>query len=314
MRLRMFGWLFEIIQRVRIGRVRALVTHAPTEVCVTNGKGSSSALQAVVAEDSYDRDMEASTLQKGGVVIIDSEIDFDEDPGMGEDPFAGADSSVRSKELARSAVQCKDTDITKAIKLMEEVVALNPTDQFMARLAYYYSLANERPRCLAIHAERLSRLSSKNARHYFDAKIGILDDARKAHSRFQDSKRAMLLEAECEFLRKVRKACEGIHSDAELENWRPFKGRTLKKELKILELNSINSAEAVEVLKAELIEVTKFYSSDLALLAELSRKLQQASVDKVKDEASQHEFETTWKRFASFDFSGQIKDRLEGRF
>jgi hypothetical protein len=308
----MFGWLFEIIQRTGAGRGPAVSARTDS---VSGGELKSSGMaESSVEVDSYDEGSEASLSQNKGVIVIDTEIEFDDVSSIIDDPFSGADSSVRAKELARSAVQCKEEDLVKAIKLMKEAVALNPTDQFMARLAYYYSLVNDKPRCLAIHAERLNRLSTKSPKHYFDAKIGILDDARKAHSRFQDSKRAILLEAECEFLRKVKKACEGIFSEEELENWRPFKGRALKKELKILELHSINSEEAVEALKRELVEVTKFYSSDLAHLAELARKLQKASADKVTDDASLHVFDAIWKRFASFDFSSQIKDRLEGGF
>jgi hypothetical protein len=307
----MFGWLYGIFEWVSAGRASA-----GRDVSFSDMDFQSSEVGAMspAKEGFHVQEPEAPGLQKGGVVIIESDIDFDSDRRVVDDPFADADTAVRAKELARSAVQCKDTDIVKAIKLMEEAVALHSTDPFMARLAYYYSLANEKPRCLAIHAERLNRLAMKNPKHYFDAKISILDDARKAHSRFQDSKRAILVEAECEFLHKVRKACEGIFSEEELENWRPFKGRTIKKELKVLELTTTNPEEILDVLKVELIEVTKFYSSDLALLADLARKLQQASVEKIKDETSQHDFEAIWKRFANFDFSGQIKDRLEGRF
>jgi len=249
-----------------------------------------------------------------GVVIIESDFDFDDDYNQINDPFAGADSTVRAKDLARTAVQCKDSDIPKAIKLMEEVVALHPSDKFLGRLAYYYSLANNKISCLATHAERLNRISLKTPKHYFDSKIGILEDARKAHSRFQESRRAILLEAECEFLRKVKKACEGIFSEEELESYRPFKGRILKKDLKILELQSIDSAASLEILKKELVEVAKFYSTDLALMADLARRLEKAKAENVKDQQSMQDFEAAWKRFAKFDFADQIKDRFEGGF
>lgn len=245
-----------------------------------------------------------------GVVVIDDPevlgLLDEENDVVDEDPFEGADPAIRAKELAKGAVNEKNNDIAKAVRMMEEVVRLQPTEVYLSRLSYYYSLQGNWRAALAIITERLSGLDQEDIGVYFSAKATLLDDARKVHSRHGDSQRAIFCELESAMAALFGRACRGELGSPPLDKL--IKGNTLLKELKQV---TKNASEVKEKIVSEFTRFVEEVSAELTVLdAAVKRAAKKSAQERKSALASNSKVQEAYKKISTVPFQKFIDEKI----